>query len=174
MSTDAPARDQAPAPAGPTPLPQPNPSPEAPTPIRERPTPAEHETGPLQPAADDDWIIQSFKLLDHRTRARAVTERLARRGPHLAFQEGDFMRLIALEGKITHVGRGVSADVRIEEHRVSRSHAILVKYGRYTRVLDNRSSNGTFVNGRRIVATNLSNGDVICVGRVAIQYFEVA
>jgi hypothetical protein len=145
-----------------------------PTPIRERPAPAEQETGPLKPAAEEERITQSFELLDHRTRARAVSERLARRGPHLAFQDGDLTRLIALESKVTHVGRGLSADVRIEEHRVSRSHAVLVKHGRYTRLLDNRSANGTFVNGRRIVATNLANGDVVCVGPVAMQYFEVA
>jgi hypothetical protein len=171
MTTHAPAADQPSPPAEPTPLP---PRPTSPIPIRERPAPAEHETGPLKPAAEEEPIIQSFRLLDHRTRARAVTERLARRGPHLAFQEGHFTRLIALESKVTHVGRGTSADIRIEEHRVSRSHTILVKHGRYTRVLDNRSSNGTFVNGRRIVATNLSNGDVICVGPVRMQYFEVA
>jgi pSer/pThr/pTyr-binding forkhead associated (FHA) protein len=67
----------------------------------------------------------------------------------------------------------VSCEVRIEEHRVSRSHAIVVRYGRYARVLDNRSANGTYVNGRRVVATNLSNGDVITVGPVVMQYLEV-
>ncbi len=167
MSIQAPARAQSsPAPQPPTPRPI------APTPIRERPAPAEHETAPLKPAAEER-IIDAFGLLDHRTRGRATGERLARRGPHLAFQDGTETRLIALEDKVTHIGRGLSSDVRIEEHRVSRSHAILVKHGRYARVLDNRSSNGTYVNGRRIVATNLQNGDVICVGSVAMQYLEI-
>jgi pSer/pThr/pTyr-binding forkhead associated (FHA) protein len=118
-------------------------------------------------------MIDAFRLLDHRTRGRAKSERMARRGPHLAFQDGTETRLIALDGKITHLGRSITSDVRIEEPRVSRSHAILVKHGRYARVLDNRSSNGTYVNGRRIVATNLQNGDVICVGSVAMQYLEI-
>ncbi|HEY2772140.1 MAG TPA: FHA domain-containing protein [Solirubrobacteraceae bacterium] len=150
----------------------PAPQPAPPTPIRERPAPVEHETGPLKPAAEER-ITDCFELLDHRTRGRATSERMARRGPHLAFQDGTETRLIALEDKITHVGRSITSDVRIEEHRVSRSHAILVKHGRYARVLDNRSSNGTYVNGRRIVATNLRHGDVICVGSVAMQYLEI-
>jgi pSer/pThr/pTyr-binding forkhead associated (FHA) protein len=41
------------------------------------------------------------------------------------------------------------------------------------RVLDNRSSNGTFVNGRRIVATEIRDGDVIRLGPLAMQYVEI-
>jgi pSer/pThr/pTyr-binding forkhead associated (FHA) protein len=41
------------------------------------------------------------------------------------------------------------------------------------RVLDDRSSNGTFVNGRRIVQADLRNGDVLVVGRVVLRYLEV-
>jgi hypothetical protein len=168
MTSHAAARvESSPSPPPPTPLPL------APTPIRQEPAPVEHETAPLKPAAEER-ITDAFKLLDHRTRARAISsERMARRGPHLAFQDGEDTKLIPLETKVTHIGRSVASDLRIEEHRVSRSHAILVKHGRYARVLDNRSSNGTFVNGRRIVATNLSNGDVICVGAVAMQYLEL-
>jgi hypothetical protein len=40
-------------------------------------------------------------------------------------------------------------------------------------VLDNRSMNGTFAGGHRIVATNLRDGDVIRVGPLAMTYVEV-
>ena len=53
-------------------------------------------------------------------------------------------------------------------------HAILVRHGRHFRILDNRSANGTFVNGRQIVATNLTPGDVIELGPVRFQFVEVA
>jgi pSer/pThr/pTyr-binding forkhead associated (FHA) protein len=56
---------------------------------------------------------------------------------------------------------------------VSRSHAIVVRYGRHARVLDDRSANGTWVNGRRIVATTLAEGDVIRLGPVAFRYVTV-
>ena len=67
----------------------------------------------------------------------------------------------------------MSSDLRIEDPRVSRSHAIIVRYGRHARVLDDRSSNGTFVNGRRIVATTLAEGDVVRLGPIAFRYVTV-
>ncbi len=75
--------------------------------------------------------------------------------------------------KVAHIGRGLTSDVRIEEQRVSRSHAILVRNGHTTRLLDNRSANGTYVNGRQIIATNIADGDVIRLGPVVMTYVQV-
>jgi pSer/pThr/pTyr-binding forkhead associated (FHA) protein len=130
------------------------------------------QTGPIEPTAEGR-AADSLMRLDHRTRSRAVAQRLARRGPHLAVGQGLQTRLIALEDKITHVGRGLTADIRIEDQGVSRTHAIIVRHGRHARILDNRSSNGTYLNGRRVVATNLQNGDMIWIGPVAMQYVEI-
>ncbi len=41
------------------------------------------------------------------------------------------------------------------------------------RILDDRSSNGTFVNGRRIQEAELRHGDVVVIGRVVLQYVDV-
>ncbi len=130
-------------------------------------------TAPPKPASGERFV-NPLLLLDHRTRSRAVPERLARRGPHLAFDDGLQIRVIALEDKLTHIGRGVGSDIRIEEQSVSPSHAIIVRHGRHARVLDNRSANGTFLNGRRIVATNLQDGDLVAVGSVVMRYVELA
>ena len=82
--------------------------------------------------------------------------------------------LVPIDSKVTHIGRGLTSHVRLEEQRVSRSHAILVRHGHHTRLLDNRSANGTFVNGRRIIATNITDGDVIRIGPVVMTYLQVA
>jgi pSer/pThr/pTyr-binding forkhead associated (FHA) protein len=123
--------------------------------------------------APPEQPVNPLALLDHRTRSRVVPRRLARRGPHLVLDDGSQRRYIALEGKLTHIGRGVSSDIRIEDQAVSQSHAIIVRHGRYARVLDNRSATGTYLNGRRVVATNLHSGDVICIGSVVMQYIEI-
>ncbi len=80
------------------------------------------------------------------------------------------MLLISIEDRVTHIGRAATADLRFEDPRVSRRHAILVRYGRHVRVLDDRSSEGTFVNGSRVVATDLTEGDVVRLGPVAFTY----
>lgn len=132
----------------------------------------DEDTDVLAPAAAED-TVDALPLLDARLLPKAIAPQLALRGHYLALGDGDESRLLRLDRDITHLGRGSSADIRFDEYRVSRDHAILVRHGRHVRILDNRSANGTFVNGRRIVATNISAGDVIDLGPVRIQLIEV-
>jgi pSer/pThr/pTyr-binding forkhead associated (FHA) protein len=125
-------------------------------------------------AGQPQQITDSLPLLDHRTRSRTIPLRLAPRGAYLALRNGDETRLLPLSAKVTHIGRSVSAQVRFEDQRVSRSHAIIVRHGRFARLLDNRSANGTYLNDRRIVATNIRNGDLITVASLVMQYVEVS
>jgi hypothetical protein len=136
-------------------------------------TTREQETAPLE-ASGTEPVLDSFPLLDHRTRSGAIRRRLAPFGHYLAFSDDGTEWLVPLDSKVTHIGRGLTSDVRIEEQRVSRSHAILVRHGHGTRLLDNRSANGTFVNGRPIIATNIADGDVIRVGPVVMTYLLVS
>ena len=135
--------------------------------------PQEERVTTPREAAADDILRHSFRVLDHRTRSQAIPRRLAPFGHYLAFSDGGAEWLVPIEPKVTHVGRGLTADVRIEEQRVSRTHAILVRHGHHTRLLDNRSANGTFVNGRPIFATNITDGDVIRFGPVVATYLQV-
>ncbi len=132
----------------------------------------DQDTASLE-AGSDEAITESLGLLDYGTRARAIPVRLAPHGRYLALGDGTQTRLLRLEDRITHIGRGLTADLRFEDPRVSRTHAILVRHGRTVRLLDNRSANGTFLNGRRVIATNVQNGDVIRFGPVVVQYVEV-
>jgi FHA domain len=132
----------------------------------------EQPTDAIEPGTDEP-IVDSLPLLDHRSRSRAISPRLAPRGRYLALQDGEETRLIRLESTITHVGRGLTSDLRFEHQHVSRTHALIVRHGRVVRVLDNRSTAGTYVNGRRVVATNIQNGDVIRIGPIVMQYLEV-
>jgi predicted component of type VI protein secretion system len=130
---------------------------------------AQLQTTPPEPTVD------AFRLVDHRTRTRASSSlSQAPRGHYLEIGDGGRQRYVPLDRSITHIGRGFTADLRFEQSHVSVSHAILVRHGRHMRVLDNRSSNGTFVNGRRVVATNLEHGDVLRIGPLAMRYIVVS
>lgn len=76
----------------------------------------------------------------------------------------------ALNAGVTHVGRGMTADVRLDDHTVSARHAIVVTRGDRQRILDDRSTNGTVVNGRRVDEAELRDGDVVVLGRVVLTY----
>jgi predicted component of type VI protein secretion system len=80
----------------------------------------------------------------------------------------------ALTADVTHVGRGITADVRLDDHTVSARHAIVVARADRLRILDDRSTNGTVVNGRRVDEAVLRDGDVVVLGRVVLTYRVVA
>jgi len=91
------------------------------------------------------------------------------RGRYLVCGEEAF----ALTADVTHVGRGITADVRLDDHTVSARHAIVVLRADRLRILDDRSTNGTFVNGRRVDESELDDGDVVTLGRVVLTYRDL-
>lgn len=65
-----------------------------------------------------------------------------------------------------------NADITIDDVDVSRQHAVIERYeGRFL-IKDLGSTNGTYVNGRRVDAEFLRPGDVIKVGGTQLL-FEV-
>jgi pSer/pThr/pTyr-binding forkhead associated (FHA) protein len=119
------------------------------------------------------FVVDPYELLDNRTRERLIPEAGAPAGRYLSLEHDGQTKLIALERPITHIGRGLVADVRLEDSQVSRRHAILAVRGDGARVLDDRSYNGTFVNGRRITVHDVADGDVLRFGRAVFRYTEI-
>lgn len=68
------------------------------------------------------------------------------------------------------LGRGFAADIQIDDPTLSRRHAIIVHDDGVTTVLDDRSANGTFVNGRQVVRGELRHGDKVAFGRIVMRY----
>jgi FHA domain len=95
------------------------------------------------------------------------------RGAYLEIEGAEGGAPIALNKPTMRVGRGMAADITIDDTTVSRRHALIVRRGLRTLVLDDRSLNGVHVNGRRVIEAPLRDGDVIVLGRVVIRYREV-
>jgi ABC-type multidrug transport system ATPase subunit len=64
------------------------------------------------------------------------------------------------------VGCASDNDIVIPDVLASRHHATLVLTARGIEIRDNRSTNGTFVNGARVESAVLSDGDVVTIGNV--------
>jgi hypothetical protein len=133
--------------------------------------PSEGETHGLN--AGHPFVVDSLALLDHRTRELTIPAQDAPAGRYLSIGDGAERRLLALHRPITHVGRGLIADFRLEDPHVSRRHAIVALRGEGVRVLDDRSANGTFVNGRAVTVAHLTDGDVVRFGRAVFRYTEI-
>ena len=88
------------------------------------------------------------------------------RAPHGAIiaREGSVRREVPLGAEPVTVGRDPKNDIVLDDRRVSRRHAeVRLRLGRYT-LYDLQSTNGTFVNGRRIAEMVLSHDDKISIG----------
>ena len=71
-----------------------------------------------------------------------------------------------LPGNIKTLGRASRADFIVDAPMVSRLHCRLSAGAAELEVVDLESTNGTFVNGKRISRAVLKRGDCLGVGRV--------
>jgi pSer/pThr/pTyr-binding forkhead associated (FHA) protein len=119
-------------------------------------------------------VLDGLPRLDHGARRRAVAVGDAAPGRYLRVEGDGEDWLVPIVDPVVHVGRGFGADLRLEDPGVSRRHAILVRRPGGTRVLDDRSANGTWVNGRRVESADLVDGDILVVGHIVLGYVEIS
>lgn len=108
-------------------------------------------------AAGHTVILDRDALLRERPRA-----------PRAFLEVPQERRRLALGAEPLTVGRDPENDLVLDDRRVSRRHAeIRLRLGRYT-LYDLQSTNGTFVNGRRVAEVALSDGDRVQIGGTEI------
>ena len=95
-------------------------------------------------------------------------------GRYLAIEDGDDVVVVPLPEGVTRIGRGLTADVRLESPSVSRRHALVVVEGDEVVLADDRSRNGTWLNDERVTRAPVHEGDVIVIGTSRMQLVEVA
>ena len=109
-----------------------------------------------------------------RTAISIPSERPAASGPPcLVIISGDDMgRRLELGHTEVSIGRADECTICVTTDQVSRKHAtvqgILGKYF----IVDNRSTNGTFVNEQKVERAKLMDGDQIRVGKTVLKYTE--
>lgn len=99
-------------------------------------------------------------------------------------QQNDSFRLVVRRGPqpnesfeigedTTTLGRGINNDIVINDREISRSHMRLLRSGDGLTLEDLGSTNGTFVNGKRIAGvTPLQVGDMIGLGDTVVLALE--
>jgi hypothetical protein len=79
---------------------------------------------------------------------------------------------VYLVSGIVRIGRGDENEIVLADPSVSRTHAVVDGSGARAVVRDLRSTNGTFVNGRRVDQHELRDGDELALGNTRLR-FEV-
>ena len=76
-----------------------------------------------------------------------------------------------LDTDVTTVGRHPEADIFFDDVTVSRRHAEITRDGVTFELVDQRSLNGTYVNGERVDRAVLRNGSEVRIGKFRLNFF---
>lgn len=75
------------------------------------------------------------------------------------------LKTIETDKEVITIGRNVKNDIQIDNLSVSKQHARIVKrQGKYF-IEDMKSTNGTYLNEKKIAKKKLANNDVITIGK---------
>lgn len=127
--------------------------------------------GPVSVAFERDEELDTgvFRVRSARVKGSIAPATAAAATPEHPVLDVDGSRY-QLTGTTTVVGRGGEADVVVDDPGVSRRHVeVRVSGGRAT-VRDLGSTNGTFVDGRRVEQAVLVDGSTVTVGRTRITF----
>ncbi|MDJ0698946.1 MAG: FHA domain-containing protein [Woeseiaceae bacterium] len=70
------------------------------------------------------------------------------------------------------IGRSEHNDIEIPSRFISRHHALLVRHGGSTFLMDLNSTNGTFVNSRRVSNQVLVDSDIVTIGHHRLKFVD--
>jgi len=87
-------------------------------------------------------------------------------------KDGDTVREWTFSQPRLLIGRSEHNDISIPSKFVSRHHLLLVRHGNTTFLMDLNSSNGTFVNSKRVSNHVLVHDDVITIGHHRIKFCD--
>jgi phosphoserine phosphatase RsbU/P len=93
--------------------------------------------------------------------------------PSLQYGDSDGEHTFEIRGECTTIGRSVDQDLVLKETFASRRHATIIKRNDHFELIDQNSSHGTYVNGKRIERAKLRSGDSLQFGSVEAACFRV-
>ena len=85
---------------------------------------------------------------------------------------GKSLREVTLERPRLLIGRSEHNDLCVDSNFISRHHALFIRHGTTTFVMDLNSTNGTYVNSRRISNQVVIDNDIISIGDHRIKFID--
>ena len=85
---------------------------------------------------------------------------------------GKTLREMTMDQPRLMVGRAQHNDLCINSNYISRHHSLFVKFGSATLLMDLNSTNGTFVNSRRVSNQVIIHEDIISLGNHRIKFID--
>lgn len=123
-------------------------------------------------ANSSNWIIYVLSVLI--TAAGVYYYYKSHEKKSLSFERlitdnGDSRISCSLDKDEVTLGRDHENDLELFDSNVSRKHAVIHKKGANYVLTDNNSTNGTFINGKKIKEKIIKKGDIILIGKFKIK-----
>ncbi|MDD2920802.1 MAG: FHA domain-containing protein [Anaerolineales bacterium] len=90
--------------------------------------------------------------------------------PRLELVSGNAPRSVPISNPDFHIGRSSQNDCPINDPQISRVHVRIRGAQGSWFIQDQESAGGTFVNGKRIQAQRLNDGDEVCIGETTFRF----
>ena len=95
------------------------------------------------------------------------------RQPMLVVLHGPLLgKTFTIEQPVLTIGRSSQCDIQIEDDNVSRKHAEINFRDGLVWLTDLQSTNGSYVNSKRVSEIPLNDGDLILIGRVLFKFIH--
>ena len=120
---------------------------------------------------DADLTAPAIEIESSTRRGGAAPAASASATPSHPILDIDGQRYL-LTGPVTVIGRGSEADIIVDDSGVSRRHLGIRLTQGHAIATDLGSTNGTFVEGHRVDAATLLDGNTLTVGRTRIMFWD--
>lgn len=120
---------------------------------------------------DPTLIAPTIEIDSSTRRGAAAPAAAATASPSHPILDIDGQRYL-LTGPVTVIGRGSDADIIVDDSGVSRRHLEIRLTQGHAIASDMASTNGTFVEGHRVDAATLLDGNTLTIGRTRIMFWD--
>jgi two-component system, cell cycle response regulator len=104
---------------------------------------------------------------------RTPTNAAINRQPMLVVLHGPLLgKTFTIEQPVLTIGRSSQCDIQIEDDNVSRKHAEINFRDGLVWLTDLQSTNGSYVNSKRVSEIPLNDGDLVLIGRVLFKFIH--
>ncbi|QHO90061.1 DUF2662 domain-containing protein [Actinomyces sp. 432] len=121
--------------------------------------------------ADERLTPPMIEIESSTRRGAAAPAAAATASPTHPILDIDGQRYL-LTGPVTVIGRGSEADIIVDDSGVSRRHLEIRLTQGHAIATDLGSTNGTFVEGHRVDAATLLDGNTLTIGRTRIMFWD--
>lgn len=92
----------------------------------------------------------------------------------LEYMADDELKVFYLAKDLVVIGKLPKNDIELKDNTVSRQHCRLQRSGKGYKLADMNSTNGCYINGRRVQSKSLAVGDKITIGRTILSFLAIS